>query len=67
MIDPILSQDSDVVSFSEVFGTKQRDYIKDKIEKLGYTVDFTDAFEMWSQAIEGEHLYNVIGYKQDRL
>jgi hypothetical protein len=52
MIDPILSQDSDVVSFSEVFGTKQRDYIKEKLEKLGYTVDCTDAFEMWSQSVE---------------
>ncbi len=67
MIDPILSQDSDVVSFSEVFGTKQRDYIKNKLESLGYIVDFTDAFEMWSQSVEGEHLYNVVGYKAEKL
>ncbi len=67
MIDPILSQDSDVVSFSEVFGTRQRDYIKNKLEWLGYTVEYTNAFEMWSQSVEWEHLYNVIGYKQGKL
>lgn len=60
MIDPILSQDSDVVSFSEVFGIKQRDHIKNKLESLGYAVEYTNAFEMWSQSVEGEHLYNVI-------
>jgi len=67
MIDPILSQDSDVVSFSEVFGTRQRDYIKNKLEWLGYTVEYTNAFEMWSQSVEWEHLYNVIWYKQEKL
>lgn len=67
MIDPILSQDSDIVSFSEIFGIKQRDYIKNKLEKLGYTVHFTDAFEMWSQSVEWEHLYNMVWVKEDKL
>ncbi len=67
MIDPILKQDSDVVSFSEVFGVRQRDYIKAKLEWLGYTVYFTDAFEMWSQMVEGEHLYNMVWIKEDKL
>lgn len=52
MINPILSNDSDIVSFSEVFGIQQRDHIQERLESMGYSVYSTDAFEMWSQSVE---------------
>lgn len=67
MVDPILSHDTDVVSFSEVFGVHQRNALQQKLESRGYTVYCTSAFEMWSQSVEWEHLYNVTGIKSEKL
>ena len=67
VIDSISSQDDDIISFSEVFGTRQRDYIKNKLEQMGYVVYFTDAFEMWSQSVPWEHLYNITWVREDKL
>ena len=66
-VDPLIHQNSDIVSFSEVFGIQQRDELKKKLETQGYTVYITDAFEMWSQSIQEEHLYNVVGIKEKEV
>jgi exonuclease III len=67
MVKPLLEQDSDVLSFSEVFWSKQRDQLTAMLKNQGYTVYVTDAFEMWSQSEAWEHLYNIIGVKEDKI
>lgn len=67
VLSSIITQDADILSFSEVFGVRQRDQLKKVLEERGYIVYFTDAFEMWSQAIPWEHLYNITGIMEDKL
>jgi len=57
----------DILSFSEVYWTEQLTIIGDLLEAKWYKVFSTDAFDMWSQHIEGEHLYNVVGIKSSSL
>lgn len=67
VLNSIFTQDSDFLSFSEVFGIRQRDLLQKALEERGYVVYVTDAFEMWSQSIPWEHLYNITGIMEDKL
>lgn len=67
IVTPVLDMWGDVLGFSEVYGTKQLNELIDLLEKRWYKVFYSDAFEMWSQFEEKEHLYNVIGIKHQSL
>ncbi len=67
MVKPFLKDWLDTLSFSEVFGLRQKEELTRMLERYGYTVYATDAFEMWSQSVKWEHLYNVVGIREDRI
>lgn len=67
IVTPVLDMWGDVLWFSEVYGTQQLQILTELLEQRGYRVFFSDAFEMWSQFEENEHLYNVIGLKHQSL
>ena len=63
IVSPLIDRWTDIIAFSEIFGTKQRDVVKKFLEARWYKVFTTSAFEMWSQSVDEEHLYNVIWVK----
>ena len=64
---PVINNGWDILSFTEVYWTEQLSIVSDLLESRWYKVFTTDAFEMWSQNIEKEHLYNVVGIKSSSL
>lgn len=65
IVNPVLSIWWDVIGFSEVYGKQNLDILIELLEARWYDVYFVDAFEMWSQNIPWEHLYNVVWVKND--
>ena len=67
MIDEYLKIWWDVIWFTEVFWKQQRDFVTNSLESRWYKVFVTDAFEMWSQDFEWEHLYNILAIKDNSI
>lgn len=67
IVTPVLDMWWDVLGFSEVYWTKQLNELINLLEQRWYKVFYSDAFEMWSQFEEKEHLYNVIWIKHNSL
>jgi hypothetical protein len=67
IIEPILKQWWDVLWFTEVFWKKQLEKVINSLEKRWYKVFFANAFWMWSQNIDDEHLYNVVWVKDKSI
>lgn len=67
IVSPVLDMWGDVIAFSEVYGTHQLCVLKDLLEKRWYKVFSSDAFDMWSQFENNEHLYNVVWVRHQWL
>lgn len=67
IVTPVLDMGGDVLWFSEVYGTKQLNELVSLLEQRWYKVFYSDAFEMWSQFEDKEHLYNVVWTKHSSL
>lgn len=65
IITPYLRKWWDIIWFSEVFWIKNLNIVISLLEKYWYNVHYTDAFEMWNQNMQWEHLYNVVWIKKD--
>lgn len=65
IVSPILERWWDILWFSEVYGKQNLDILVELLESKWYNVYFVDAFEMWSQNIPWEHLYNVVWIKNE--
>ncbi|MBS9775157.1 hypothetical protein KGV52_00425 [Candidatus Gracilibacteria bacterium] len=61
-VNPLVKEGADMIGLTEVFGKQQVEKVREILEGKGYNTYVTPSFDMWSQDIEGEKLYNVEGF-----